>query len=72
MIGPYFRGKSGGKHYYTGLAEAIKYTAPELRGARIYDQLEALELMDEFLEGRTPFGLPYTFSEYELEVVYEH
>lgn len=72
MTGPYFRGRSGGKHYYIGLAEGIKYAHPELRGARIFEQLEALDLMEEFMAGSTPFGLPYSFSSYELEIDREH
>lgn len=72
MNGPYFRGQSGGKHFYVGLAEGIKYSHPELRGKRIFEQLEALDLMEEFMAGTTPFGLPYSFSDYELENQNEH
>lgn len=72
MTGPYFRGRSGERHYYTGLGEGIKYAHPELRGSRIFEQLEALGLMEEFMGGNTPFGLPYSFTDYELEKQNEH
>ena len=72
MSGPYFRGPDGTKHYYTGIAEAIKYVAPHARGHRIFEQLEELDLFDDFMKGATPYGLPYSFSDYELEILDEH
>lgn len=72
MTGPYFRGRSGAKHFYTGLAEGIKYAHPEMRGKRIFEQLDALDLMEEFMGGNAPFGLPYSFTTYELENPNEH
>ena len=65
MDGPYFTGITGGKHYYKGLAETIKQKHPEERGKHIFSQLMALGLMVEFEEGSTPYGLPYSFSDYE-------
>lgn len=72
MTGPYFRGPDGAKHFYAGLAEAIKYKAPQLRGAHIFKQLDALDMLEDFADGTTPFGLPYTFSAYEMETHREH
>lgn len=67
MNGPYFRGASGGKHYYIALAALIKALHPELRGAHIFEQLDALGLRCEFNQGTTPCGLPYSFTDYEEE-----
>jgi len=65
MNGPYFIGKSGGKHYYVGLANLIRALHPQLRGKHIFEQLDALDLSDEFSDGTTPCGLPYSFTDYE-------
>lgn len=59
-------------HFYTGIAETIRYLAPEVRGQHIMQQLDALDLTEEFMGGRTPFGLPYSFSDYEMEKMKEH
>lgn len=72
MNGPYFRGPTGAKHFYTGIAEAIKYVAPELRGKHIYEQLERLDLLEDLTKGSTPFGLPYSFSDYEMQTPQPH
>ncbi len=69
MNGPYFTGASGGKHYYAALAELIGERHPELRGKHIFQQLETLGLLDEFRRGTTPYGLPFSFSNYEGETV---
>lgn len=65
MNGPYFVGASGGKHYYVALAALIKALHPQLRGAHIFQQLDALGLRTEFDRGITPIGLPYSFTKYE-------
>jgi len=65
MNGPYFIGKSGGKHYYTALANLIRALHPQLRKKHIFAQLDALGLSDEFNGGVTPHGLPFSFTDYE-------
>lgn len=65
MTGPYFTGKSGGKTFYTSIATMIRERHPRLVGKHIFQQLLALGLYDEFRGGTTPYGLPYSFSDYE-------
>lgn len=68
----YFIGKSGQKYPYTLIATIIQNKAPHVVGKHIFEQLEAIELYDEMREGLTPYGLPYSFSEYSLITVRCH
>ena len=67
MNGPYFIGASGGKHYYVAIAALIRALHPELRGEHITEQLLALGLHNEIMNGTTPYMLPYSFTEHEEE-----
>ena len=68
-FGPYFTGKTGGKHFFMGIAEVIRNHHPEVRGQHIFNQLNALGLDEEFNGGVTPYSLPYSFSDYEGEKI---
>lgn len=63
MTQPYFRARDGRKIYYADISERIATEHPELVGAHILPQLEALGLYEEMRSGETPCMLPYSFSE---------
>ncbi len=59
----YFTGKSGAKHYYADIAARLRKDAPHTLGKHISVQLEAIGLTEEMINGTTPCGLPFTFTE---------
>jgi hypothetical protein len=59
----YFTGKSGTKRYYADIANRIRSEAPHTLGKHIFEQLDAIGLLDEMKDGTTPYGLPYTFAD---------
>ena len=60
---PYFCGPSGTRYLYSDIADRIRKEAPHTLGEHIYVQLEAIGLLDEMINGTTPYGLPFTFAE---------
>lgn len=52
---------------YKDVAAAIRTLHPNLIGAHIFLQLDALNLRDGFNNGESPCGLPYSFSDYDEE-----
>mgnify|MGYP000978259722 CR=1 FL=1 len=61
--GNYFIGASGGRYFYSDIAARVCTEVPHTRGKHIFVQLDALGLRQEFNDGLTPCGLPYTFVE---------
>ena len=51
------------KIYYADIGAKITREFPHLIGAYIFDQLEALWLLEGFDGGRTPYALPYSFTD---------
>lgn len=49
---------------YNTIGEAIRKDHPHLVGRHIFEQLDALGLREGFDNGRTPFALPYSFTDY--------
>lgn len=66
---PYFRGASGKRYPYAGIADRIRREAPLTLGRHITVQLAALGLLDEMQNGATPCGLPYSFAEVETPLL---
>ena len=58
----YFRGPTGTRYSYDQIASRIRTEAPHTLGKRIFVQLEAIGLLEEFQNGTTPCGLPSTFA----------
>ena len=59
----YFRGASGTPYAYAEIAARIRKEAPHTLGKHIFEQLEAIGLLEELRNGSTPWSLPYTFAE---------
>lgn len=59
----YFRGPTGTRYTYAEIADRIRREAPQTLGQHIFAQLRAIGLYDEFRNGTTPCGLPFTFAE---------
>jgi hypothetical protein len=59
---PYFRGASGKRYTYADIADRIRREKPLTLGKHIFVQLEAIGLLEEFQNGATPCGLPFTFA----------
>ena len=60
---PYFTGATGKRYAYADIADRIRKEAPHTLGKHIFEQLEAIGLLDEMQNGMTPVGLPYTFAD---------
>jgi hypothetical protein len=58
----YFRDATGRRYPYADIADRIRKQAPHTLGKHISEQLEAIGLLDEFRNGTTPCGLPYSFA----------
>jgi hypothetical protein len=61
----YFRGKFDDGYrdvFFDDIGAAIAALHPDLVGAHIFRQLDALGLYQSFIDGETPYGLPYSFS----------
>jgi hypothetical protein len=58
----YFTGASGTRYAYPDIADRIRREAPHTLGKHIFDQLEAIGLLNEMKDGTTPCGLPYSFA----------
>lgn len=58
----YFRGASGKRYTYAEIADCIRKEAPQTLGKHISVQLAAIGLLEEFQNGATPCGLPFTFA----------
>ena len=52
---------------YADIAASIRTLHPNLIGAHIFLQLDIFNLRDGFDNGESPNGLPYSFSDYDLE-----
>jgi hypothetical protein len=59
----YFTGPSGTRYAYADIADRIRKEAPHMLGKNIFEQLEAIGLLDEMRNGTTPCGLPYSFAD---------
>jgi hypothetical protein len=59
----YFRGASGTRYTFAEIAERVRRDAPQTLGKHIFEQLEAIGLLDELRNGTTPCGLPFTFAD---------
>jgi hypothetical protein len=59
----YFRGASGRCYTYPEIADRIRKDAPHTLGKHIFEQLEAIGLLQEIQNGSTPCGLPFTFAD---------
>lgn len=64
MNGPYFTGPNREKYYYADIAQSINENFPHLNGKHIFRQIEALGIYEEFAAGETPYGLPFSFTDY--------
>jgi hypothetical protein len=58
----YFTGTSGTLYNYADIGARTRDQAPHMLGKHIFQQLEAISLLDEFLQGTTPFLVPLTFA----------
>jgi hypothetical protein len=58
----YFRGATGKRYAYADIAGRIRKEAPHALGKHIFEQLEAIGLLEEMQNGATPCGLPYSFA----------
>ena len=58
----YFTGATGKRYAYADIADRIRTEAPHTLGKHIFEQLEAIGLLDELTKGTTPCGLPFTFA----------
>jgi hypothetical protein len=59
----YFLGASGTRYNYSDMANRIRDEAPQTLGQHVSVQLEAIGLLEEFQNGITPCGLPFTFAD---------
>jgi hypothetical protein len=69
---PYLCGLSGTRYTYAEIADRIRREAPQTLGQHIFAQLRAIGLYDEFMNGTTPYGLPFTFAEAAEVAVARH
>jgi hypothetical protein len=58
----YFTATSGTLCNDADIGARIRDQAPHMLGKYIFQQLEAISLLDEFLQGTTPFLVPLTFA----------
>ena len=58
----YFTGASGTRYAYADIAGRIRGEAPHTLGKHIFEQLEAIGLLEEMQNGATPCGLPFCFA----------
>jgi hypothetical protein len=70
----YFTGASGRRYTYAEIADRIRNEAPHTLGKHISEQLAAIGLDYEMMNGSTPCGLPFTFADYpeDLEAIDIH
>ena len=61
---PYFSSRTGQRYTFRSVAEAIHEDHPHLDGKHIFVQLDAVNLRQDFDNGDTPYGLPYSFTDY--------
>lgn len=66
---PHFVGANGRRYSFAVIAACIDLLHPDLNGSHIFAQLDALDLRTQFDGGLTPYGLPYSFTDY-LEVAH--
>ena len=59
----FYRDNNGTMVLYSVIARRIYEEHPDLVGKHIFAQLEALGMYDSFVNGTTPCGLPYSFTD---------
>ena len=59
----YFIGATGTRYAYADIADRIRKDAPHTLGKHIFEQLDAIGLLEEMQNGTTPCGLPYSFAD---------